>query len=69
MSDSMSTERAPPNTLMQNRLDELQTITASTVTASYYGGGGEFGALSLSRRDDDGRTRCDGANVDGSPGL
>jgi hypothetical protein len=39
MSDSMSTERAPPTTLMQNRLDELTAITVSTVTASSYGGG------------------------------
>jgi hypothetical protein len=39
MSDSMSTERAPPTTLMQNRLDELNQITASPMTAVYHGGG------------------------------
>jgi hypothetical protein len=39
MSDSMSNEREPPNKLLQNSLEELNTITASTVTAHYHGGG------------------------------
>jgi hypothetical protein len=39
MSDSMSNAREPPNKLLQNRLEELTAITASTVTAHYHGGG------------------------------